>query len=255
MRHLFLTSPDHPAAYFDWIAPRYDEVWTNTQAGRSQRDAVWRQIDPLIRQGDRVLDIGCGTGEDALHFSRLGADVLAIDASPEMVRFARGRGVNTRLLRVERIRELTSTYELVLSNFGVFNCIRDLWTLREPLAHLLSPRGYLAVCLMSRFCLWESLHYALRGQLRKASRRWCGKTTASGGLRVYYPSATEVQNALLPGFSLVIDVGIGIAVPPSFAKPIPARLFNNLARLDARIGASKLGRTIGDHRLFVFRRS
>jgi SAM-dependent methyltransferase len=201
------------------------------------------------------LDIGCGTGEDALHFGRLGADVVATDASPAMVRIANGRGVNARVLRIENIGDLGGTYNLVLSNFGALNCIGDLRTLRGPLAGLVRAQGYLALCLMSRFCLWESWHYAVRGQFRKASRRWRGESTASGGLRVFYPSAREVQNALIPGVTLVADVGIGISIPPSFAGALSAPLLHRLEWVDARFGASKFGRTMGDHRLFVFRRS
>lgn len=251
-----LVSPsDHAAAYFDRLATRYDAVWTNSPFGRLQREAVWRHLDLLIRRGDRVLDIGCGTGEDALHLARLGAQVLALDASPEMVRIARGKGVNARLLPIEGIHALAVAFDVVLSNFGGLNCIRDLSTLRETLARLVRPQGYLAVCLMGRFCLWESAHYALRGQFKKAARRWRGETLTSAGLRVSYLTLKQVRQALSPGFDLVADVGIGISVPPSFVEGAPAPLLNALACMDARIDSSKIGRAIGDHRLFVFRRS
>ena len=40
-----------PMAAFDRMAPRYDDLWTNTDVGRLQREAVWRHIDPLFRAG------------------------------------------------------------------------------------------------------------------------------------------------------------------------------------------------------------
>ncbi len=251
-----LVSPsDHAAAYFDQLAPRYDSVWTNSPAGRLQREAVWRHLDPLIRCGDRVLDIGCGTGEDALHLAGLGAQVLAVDVSPEMVRVARGKGVNARVLPIEGIHALAVAFDLVLSNFGGFNCVRDLSAIRQTLAKLVRPGGYLAVCLMGRFCLRESAHYALRGQFKKAARRWRGETLTSAGLRVSYPTLKQVRQALSPSFNLVADVGIGVFVPPSFVEGTPAPLLKAFASLDARIESSRIGRAIGDHRLFVFHRS
>jgi ubiquinone/menaquinone biosynthesis C-methylase UbiE len=246
---------DHAAAYFDRLALRYDAVWTNSPAGRLQREAVWRHLDPLIRRGDRVLDIGCGTGEDALHLAQLGAQVLALDISPEMVRVARGKGVNARVLPIEGIHALAVAFDLVLSNFGGFNCVRDPSALHNALARLVRPEAHLAVCLMGRFCLRESAHYALRGQFKKAARRWRGETLTSAGLRVSYPTLKQVRQELSPSFNLVADVGIGISVPPSFVERTPAPLLNTLASLDARIESSRIGRTIGDHRLLIFRRS
>jgi ubiquinone/menaquinone biosynthesis C-methylase UbiE len=249
-----LSSPDTRVAYFDRLAPRYDEVWTNSGVGRMQRDATWRHLDPLVRRGDRILDIGCGTGEDALHFTELGGKVLALDVSPEMVRIARARGVNAGVLPIEELHVFADTFEFVLSNFGGFNCLGDLSTLCETPARLVRPRGFLAMCLMSRFCLWESAYYAVRGKFKNATRRWRGAAMTSRGLGLVYPSSKQIRRALLPGFDLVTDVGVGILVPPSFVGPMSPRLLRRMASVDARIEASKVGRMIGDHRLFIFRR-
>jgi len=255
MNSVSLSSPDTRVAYFDRLAPRYDEVWTNSTAGRLQRDAVWRHLDPLVRRGDRVLDIGCGTGEDALHFAELGGQVLALDVSPEMVRIARAKGVNARVLAIEELHVFADTFELVLANFGGLNCLRDLSILQDTLARLVRPRGFLAMCLMSRFCLWEAAYYGVRGQFTKAARRWRGAAMTSGGLSLVYPSAKQVLRALSPDFDLVADVGVGILVPPSFVGPMSPSLLRQMAWADARIDTSRVGRTIGDHRLFIFRRS
>ncbi|HWF07089.1 MAG TPA: methyltransferase domain-containing protein, partial [Bryobacteraceae bacterium] len=109
---------DHAGACFDAIAARYDELWTNTAAGRSQRESVWREIDPLFFHGARVLDLGCGTGEDALHLTRAGIAVSAFDASPAMVRIARDRGVDAQVLAIEDIGTLDGAWDGALSNFG-----------------------------------------------------------------------------------------------------------------------------------------
>jgi SAM-dependent methyltransferase len=39
-------------------------------------------------KGKRLLDLGCGLGESTAYFASLGADVIATDLSPEMVRLA-----------------------------------------------------------------------------------------------------------------------------------------------------------------------
>ena len=201
---------------FDLLAADYDRTWTNSGAGRLQRNAVWRQMIPLFEPGDTVLDLGCGTGEDAKHLALSGVNVRALDASPEMVRMARGRGVRADIAKIEEIREMDVVFDGVISNFGALNCVADFAALRTSLAKLVRPGGYLVLCLMGRFCLTESLHYFRRLQWRKAVRRWRGRNLrAKLGMRVFYPSARAVNRALSPEFRLVRRIGIGLAVPPS----------------------------------------
>jgi ubiquinone/menaquinone biosynthesis C-methylase UbiE len=243
-----------PLAGFDALAATYDQQWTHAPAGRLQRQAVWRQLDRLVNPADKLLDLGCGTGEDATHFASLGASVLAVDSSMEMVAKARAKGANAHCLRVEEITSLSGTYDLVLSNFGVLNCVRDLASLRRPLARMIRLKGFLAICFMGRFCLWESVYFATQIQFRKAARRWPGAATASIGLRVHYPSVRQVREALAPDFELITDVGIGVAVPPSFVPELSVSLLSYLGRIDQATGIARWGRSVADHRLLVFRR-
>ena len=133
---------------FNALAARYDELWSRSTIGRLQREAVWRRLDTLFRPGDSLLDLGCGPGDDALHFMHSGMRVRAIDSSSEMVRIARGRGVDATRLAIEELRGLKGVFDGAISNFGPLNCIRSLDRIRGPLARLIRPGGYLALCLM-----------------------------------------------------------------------------------------------------------
>ena len=88
-------------APFDRIAAAYDALWTGTENGRAQRRIVWRAIDSLFKPGDEILDIGCGTGEDAAHLVARGVAVHAIDASLAMVARASARGVAAQVGKAE----------------------------------------------------------------------------------------------------------------------------------------------------------
>jgi predicted TPR repeat methyltransferase len=55
---------------------------------------VWWRLHGLLERRETLLDLGCGTGEDALHFTGLGMRVCGIDTSNEMVRIARARGID-----------------------------------------------------------------------------------------------------------------------------------------------------------------
>jgi 2-polyprenyl-3-methyl-5-hydroxy-6-metoxy-1,4-benzoquinol methylase len=136
---------------------RYDELWTHSPVGRLERDEVWRCMNRLFRPGDRLLDLGCGTGEDAVYLERLGVKVLGIDASPAMVRVACARGIKATVLGIEELASIQGHFDGAISNFGALNCVADLNAVRVALARLILPGGYFAVCLLGRFCLWKTL--------------------------------------------------------------------------------------------------
>jgi ubiquinone/menaquinone biosynthesis C-methylase UbiE len=79
------------ATAFDSVAPRYDELFTSTPVGRFQRMVIWKQAVKAFRPGSRVLELNCGTGQDAIFLARSGIVVTACDASPEMIKQARIR--------------------------------------------------------------------------------------------------------------------------------------------------------------------
>src|SRR5439155_1758061 len=76
------------AAPFDAIADTYDESFSDSSIGRAQRRVVWMETDRTFQAGQRILEINCGTGIDALHLAHRGVAVLACDASPRMIAVA-----------------------------------------------------------------------------------------------------------------------------------------------------------------------
>ena len=92
-----------------------------------------REIVRLAEQGEirgRVLDAGCGTGENALHLAGLGLAVWGIDAAPAAIRKAkrkaRRRGSKAEFLvgDVLRLSSLPLTFDTIVDS-GLFHVFSD----------------------------------------------------------------------------------------------------------------------------------
>src|SRR5581483_4470731 len=77
------------AVPFDSLAADYDRSFTASAIGRHMRAAVWRRLDAAFQPGERVLELNCGTGEDAVYLGRRGVRVLATDISTGMLDITR----------------------------------------------------------------------------------------------------------------------------------------------------------------------
>ena len=66
-------------------------VRATVRAGRDEMRATLLSWLPEDLRGARLLDAGCGTGALALEAARRGADVLAIDVSPNLIALANER--------------------------------------------------------------------------------------------------------------------------------------------------------------------
>lgn len=62
-----------------------------------------RMIDSVVREGDTVLDIGCGTGIGTVYASRIARRVVGIDLSIHMVRKLRKKILGEHIENIEVI--------------------------------------------------------------------------------------------------------------------------------------------------------
>jgi ubiquinone/menaquinone biosynthesis C-methylase UbiE len=118
-------------------------------------DEVYDRLTTHIKQGDRVLDIGCGTGLLMLKAAFKGAMVKGIDINSRMLEIAKKRVVEANLSRTVELsemgvaeldREKSNYYDAILSGLCFSELTENelIYTLKE-VKRILKPEGRLLI--------------------------------------------------------------------------------------------------------------
>ena len=80
-----------------------------------------RNFIDMLKDEDKqtLLEIGCGTGEEALIFQKEKMDVYATDISPEMISIAQAKGIRSEVLDCYNLNKLHKRFDSVFS----MNCL------------------------------------------------------------------------------------------------------------------------------------
>ncbi len=250
---------------FDELAASYDRDFSQNPVGRLMRQAVWRRLDARFQPGQRILELNCGTGEDAVYLARLGLRVTATDKSRKMAEFTHRKvsrhgladKVQVRQLSLEEMERLEAVaFDGALSNMGGLNCVGDLGVVARGLASLLRPGAMALLCIMGPVAPWEWAWFWHRGERQRMFRRLEKGGTEWRGLRIRYPSIGRARRAFAEFFRLRRVSGIGFLMPPPYAKKWmqgPGRL-QRLFRWERRLEALPPFPWLSDHYLLELQR-
>ena len=119
-----------------WDAELYDE----------KHSFVWKMAAGLLellaaKSGERILDVGCGTGHLAAKIATNGAQVTGVDQSPEMIREARAAYPALRFEVMDaRQLEFNEQFDAVFSN-ATLHWIKEPHRAVESIARVIRPGG------------------------------------------------------------------------------------------------------------------
>jgi ubiquinone/menaquinone biosynthesis C-methylase UbiE len=263
---------------FDELAPSYDDHCDSNLMMKWMRQESLSVLLETFPPSSRLLEIGCGTGEEAWALSQRGFRIVATDISPAMVEMSKSKHPGSTETEIEFLElaagdlgELVSRFgeggfDGAYSSFGSLNCEPNLDPIVASLAALVRPGGHLVCSIMSQFCLWETIWYLLNLRPRMAARRWSGSwvpvalTTPDGShtvpVRYYRPGS--FARLLKPYFTKEKVIGLPVLLPPPYASALSERFprtFVRLEKLERRVREAYPLHGWGDHFLTVMRRT
>jgi ubiquinone/menaquinone biosynthesis C-methylase UbiE len=255
-------------AVFDAIAQNYDDDFTNHPLGRMLRKRVWEKLAEHFSSGQHVLELTCGTGEDALWLAKRGVKVTATDASIKMVHIARakieragaGSFVCVQQVSLQQIisGHLHEKFDGAFSNFGGLNTIAEWKALAAVMAKMVKPQGRIVFVPMGPFCPWEVGWFLARGKIRRAFRRFehpASAQIADSMIPVWFPSAGRLRADFAPWVHHLQTESLALWLPPTYLRHLVERwplFFSRLDRFEK--ATARFTKGWGDHYIIVFER-
>lgn len=229
--------------------------------GRLFRYVFQERLLPAFPAGSRLLDLGCGSGEDALWLASRGRVVVGVDVASSMIERARAllereplarERVRFEVCAAEAVQGLGEAFDGAYSDFGALNC-GDLKAIGRALARVLRPGAALVLSLAGPSPLPRLLSRAPvgRGEARGA---WPADVPAP----THYPTLARVRRAFGPEFTWSGGFSLGALVPdPGHADWVVRhpQAFGVLAALESVVRSWPLLRALGDHNVLLGRRA
>jgi len=118
-------------------------------------DKIYKHLTSCIKKGQKVLDLGFGTGALTLRAAQKGAKVKGIDINPQMLEIAQKQAIKKNLIQNIELCEMgvaelgseeSESYDVVISGLCFSELSEDelIYTLKE-VKRILKPGGFLLI--------------------------------------------------------------------------------------------------------------
>jgi ubiquinone/menaquinone biosynthesis C-methylase UbiE len=249
----------------------FDSLYADDAIIQYKRQRVRKHILQYANENDLMLELNCGTGEDAMFFAGKGYKVYATDISPGMLDKLKLKvekaGFENRI-RIEQcsftelqLLQGKQTFDYIYSNFGGLNCTAELKKVLHSFDTLLKPGGVITLVVISKFCLWETL-LLFKGKFETAFRRFFadqGRQAHVEGdfFKCWYYSSSFIKRELQDNYEFLSLEGLCTIIPPSYIENFAGKhphLFHYLKKQEDKLKKKWPWNRMGDYFIISFRR-
>lgn len=258
------------SASFDVAASNYDATFTNSIIGKLQRNLVYRNLSKILKnqKPKTILEINCGTGEDAIWLAKQGYSITATDISEKMIAISNSKNSFKNLqFKQMDINSLSENFggekfDLIFSNFGGLNCLnkRELQSFFKSASQLLSEKGKIGLVIMPKNTLWEQFYFLAKGNFKNIFRRKKVSVIANvDGEKVitYYYNPKEIKYLASDFFKAKEVFPIGFFIPPSYLEPFfknKSSLVSVINKLESKVKHTSFLSKYADHYLILLQK-
>jgi ubiquinone biosynthesis O-methyltransferase len=199
-----------PDTYARW---RASEVGAITE--RLERQLILDLIGEV--RDRRILDVGCGDGDLAVHLAQRGAQVVGVDTSAAMIEAARQRAslehvdVDFRIAPAQHLPFLPEQFDSVVA-VTILCFVEDAVPVFSEMARILRPGGRLVIGELGKWSswaaarrirawlgspLWRKGKFRTSEELRSLARQ-AGLTVETSQGAIYFPRWSWAARILAP---------------------------------------------------------
>jgi SAM-dependent methyltransferase len=160
----------------------------------------------LLSPGDRLLDLGCGTGVLGEAAATRFREVHGVDISPDAVRLARQRGVQARVLEAgsEPLPYPDAAFDAVTA-LSMLQYVVDVDSLLRECRRVLRPGAQFIACVPNMRAAWRLWRLAVEGTFPRTSLDAQG---VDGGTVHYFTTRSAGDLVARAGLHVVRAYGL-----------------------------------------------
>ncbi|MEM0133797.1 MAG: methyltransferase domain-containing protein [Thermoplasmatales archaeon] len=244
---------------FDRVVDQYYDEINSNWIQRHMRERTTEMLEILTREGDKILDLGCGPDSEVLGIKKR-VEITELDVSQAALKKSKeihqldGNKIEWVLMKGDK--KVPGNYDIIFSSYGYLN-VEDPRNIAEFLDTNLREGGYFIGSFMNRYGLLDLLLSLLQNRRNYVRERVTGRLTVNDSRynSLSYPRKPTCFNRL-KGMKSRYMGGVCTIIPPYNYK----RLVNLgskigfLPFLDKLVGRMPLLWAGSDYVLFAYQK-